>query len=58
MVLVIVIVIVIGMEHKGLVSLSKHKQHLLKTDFNFYVDLTYIKKCHNIYLKALHMNRA
>lgn len=32
--------------------------HLLKTDFNFYVVLTYIKKLHNIYLKALHMNRA
>ena len=35
-----------------LVSLSKRK-HL-----NFYVVLTYTKKLHNIYLKALHMNRA
>lgn len=32
--------------------------HLLKTDFNFYVVLTCIKKLHNIYLKALQMNRA
>ena len=45
------------MKQKGLASLSKLKHHLLKTEFNFYVVLTYTKKLHNIYLKALHMNR-
>lgn len=48
-----------GMKQKGLVSCVLCRfLHLLKTDFNFYVVLTYIKKLHNIYLKALHMNRA
>ena len=46
------------MKQKGLVSLSRRKHHLLKTDFNFYVVLTYTKKLHNIYLKVVHMNRA
>ena len=46
------------MKQMALVSLSKRKHHLLKTDFNFYVVLKYTKKLHNICLKALHMNRA